>query len=89
MNIKRKIVRILVDITDGWNKEIHEAIEQKIHNEYKISFHQFEDDSLEDVIERKEKMRTYYYQRMSVTATLLLSALALIAATIAIVLQVL
>ncbi|MFP3506915.1 hypothetical protein [Burkholderia sp. SIMBA_062] len=35
---KRKLVRWFVDWTDSWNHEFHEAIEAKIHGEYKKMF---------------------------------------------------
>ncbi|KVD07868.1 hypothetical protein WM04_12260 [Burkholderia ubonensis] len=69
---KRRIVRWFVAWTDSWNREIHEAIEAKVHAEFRAQFPQGlrNEEDTEPMIER---MRSFYYARMTNTATLLVA----------------
>ncbi len=80
--LKRKLVTCFVAWTDGWNREFHEAIEQRVMDEYKRIFP--ESHSTPDEIARTiERMRTFYYQRMVATSTLLLAVASFIVAVLA------
>jgi hypothetical protein len=74
MNIKRKIVRLFVDFTDGWNKELHGAIEANVFAEYKNLFKE-NIGNQEETKEIIERMREFYYARMVNTSVLLLGIL--------------
>lgn len=82
---KRKLVRWFVDWTDSWNHEFHEAIEAKIHGEYKKMF----PDGAADPDETIKGMRSFYYARLTTTATLLLAVVAIAISTISVVLSIL
>lgn len=86
MTIKRTIVRKLVDVTHDWNSEIHQAIEARIYPAYSemIPKEVRESQSSVDTSgEMIEKMRTFYYSRMSMTASLLLAGIAVIISVLA------
>lgn len=87
MSLKRTIVRKLVSMTHEWNSEVHEAIEARIHQAYgeMISKEAHESLSVEASGEMLEKMRTFYYSRMSMTASLLLAGTAVIISVLALV----
>nr|WP_315595530.1 hypothetical protein [uncultured Cupriavidus sp.] len=74
--MKRKLVRAFVRWSDGWNREFHEAIEAKVHAEYKNSFPA--DRDIEEVAKTIEGMRSFYYSRMSATAGLLVAIVSLV-----------
>lgn len=81
MSLKRTIVRKLVDMTHDWNSEIHEAIEVRIRQAYSEMIPKEARESqsaVETSGEMLEKMRTFYYSRMSMTASLLLAGTAVI-----------
>ncbi len=80
MNFKRTIVRKFVDLTDGWNSELHHAIEERVIMEHRRLFPPKDDDDLAQVDKRISDMRAFYYARMSTTSNLLLAATAVIVA---------
>lgn len=74
---KRAIVRWFVGFSHEWNEEFHAEIEQRIRDEYVRVF----PDGIRGEAERTatvEKMRAFYYQRMTTSASLLLSGATLI-----------
>lgn len=83
MTLKRKLARLLVDTIDSWNKEIHQAIEERVIKEYKQTFPYSESDCQEKKIERVENMRNYYKAGISSTASLLTATAALLVSVIA------
>jgi hypothetical protein len=69
---KRRIVRWFVDCTDSWNGEFHDAIEAKVQAEFRKLF----PNGLRDETDPGpmiERMRTFYYARMTNTAMLLVA----------------
>ncbi|MCA8037072.1 hypothetical protein LGM46_29320 [Burkholderia arboris] len=80
---KKEIVQAVVRVTHGWNKEIHEAIEAKISEEFRQSFPNM--DNLEKIAAVKKQMREFYYQRMMNTATLLLATSSLLVAFVSVI----
>ncbi|MGT2457713.1 hypothetical protein ACU4GI_32955 [Cupriavidus basilensis] len=74
--LKRKVVQTLVDWLGEWNEEVHAAIEAKIFAEHRRVF----PDGDDDVAKTIESMRTFYYNRMANTATILIGAVALLVA---------
>lgn len=73
---KRKLVAWFVNLTDGWNKELHDVIESRIEAEYRKCFpvdpEKHGSVDLDKMIEMKDRMRGFYFGRMTVTATLLI-----------------
>ena len=88
MSLKRKLVRLVVDSVDSWNKEVHQALEEKVSAAYKQHFPQYEA-SLKEKNERMNDMRSYYKAGMTTTASLLVAAVALFIAVIALLVAVL
>jgi hypothetical protein len=76
---KRRLVRF-VDWTDSWNREFHEAIEAKVQAEFRKLFPH----GARDTDAMIEKMRGFYYARMTNTSTLLVAILALVIAVLGI-----
>lgn len=76
---KRKLVRAFLDWSSGWNSEIHDAIEAKVHEEYRRLF----PNGARDVDETIGNMRNFYYGRISNTANLLVGILAVLVAFVA------
>ena len=89
MSFKRNLVRCLVRIIDGWNKEIHQVIEERVSLEHRRMFPPNADDDLEVTDKRMQDMRAFYYARMSTTASLMIAAIALLVAAIAFLIAVL
>ncbi len=84
MKFKQMIVNVFVNSTHEWNMAMHNAIERKVHEGFKDTF----PNGLKDQKETEktiESMRTFYYQRMMNTATLLLTAVSLTVALIAVI----
>ena len=82
--IKRKLVRATVRYLSGWNKELHQAIEEQVLDAYKKTFP--DDDRDYDEKEKTVKrMREFYYQRMMNTGALLAGFLSLIALIVSII----
>lgn len=82
MKFKQKIVNSFVNSTHEWNMAMHNAIERKVHEGFKDTF----PNGLKDPKETEEtieSMRTFYYQRMMNTASLLLTGTSLIIALVA------
>ncbi|WP_152603454.1 MULTISPECIES: hypothetical protein [Burkholderia] len=77
---KQWFVRRFVDWTDSWNHEFHEAIEAKVQAEFRQLFPQ----GAENPDAMIEKMRSFYYARMTNTSTLLVAILALVIAVLGI-----
>lgn len=69
---KKRIVRWFVDWTDGWNRELHEAIEANVHEEFRKMFPQGLQNR-EESGPMIERMRSFYYARMMNSATLLVA----------------
>ncbi len=76
---KRRIVRWFVNWTDSWNREFHEAIEANVQAEFKKLF----PEGARDTEAMIEKMRSFYYVRMTNSSTLLVAILALIVSIVA------
>ena len=86
MSLKRTIVRKLEDMTHDRNSEIHEAIEVRIRQAYSEMIPKEARESqsaVETSGEMLENMRTFYYSRMSMTASLLLAGTAVIISELA------
>jgi len=66
---KGKLARWFVDVTDGWNKALHNAFEQNVHEEYRRT----NPNAVGDVEGDIKRMREFYYRRMTNTATLLIA----------------
>ncbi|MFJ1258773.1 hypothetical protein [Cupriavidus sp. CuC1] len=79
--LKRKLVRALVIWTGEWNRELHEAIEAKVFEEYRHSFPAGAKDAPETI----EKMRTFYYNRMTNTANTLIGLVAILVAFVSLI----
>lgn len=77
---KRWLVSWFVDWTDSWNREFHDAIEAKIQAEFQRQFPR----GAEDTDAMIEKMRSFYYARVTNTSTLLVAVAALIIAVLGI-----
>ncbi|HEB3530047.1 TPA: hypothetical protein RZC51_001526 [Burkholderia cenocepacia] len=77
---KRCLVCWFVDWTDSWNREFHEAIEAKIQAEFQRQFPRGAEESDAMI----EKMRSFYYARVTSTSTLLVAVAALIIAVLGI-----
>ncbi|EAS2156617.1 hypothetical protein BZH12_17345 [Salmonella enterica] len=84
MKLKQKIVNAFVNSTHEWNMAMHNAIERKVHEGFKDTFPNGLNDP-EETEKRIESMRTFYYQRMMNTASLLLTGSSLIIALMALV----
>ncbi|MNC33083.1 hypothetical protein D3C75_814650 [compost metagenome] len=82
--IKRKLVNKFVDITDTWNKELHQTIEKKVRDEYLKLFPEGRE-SMEDMLRTMNGMREFYYQRMMVTASLLIASTSMLVAALALI----
>ena len=82
--IKRKIVRATVKFLDGWNNELHVAIESQVQTAYKGYFPHGHSDP-ESAQKQMTKMRDFYYQRMMNTGVLLIGLLSLVVALIALI----
>lgn len=78
---KRKIIAAFFKWTDGWNSEIHNYVESRVHFEY-LSISR---EGLEGAENRIEKMRDFYYMRISNTANLLIGAVALFVAFVSLI----
>ncbi|MBU9219226.1 hypothetical protein KTD55_34820 [Burkholderia gladioli] len=78
---KRRIVRWFVSWSDSWNREFHEAIEAKVQAEFRRQF----PEGARDAEAMIEKMRSFYYARMTNTSTLLVAILALFVSIVALV----
>jgi len=77
---KRRLVRWFVNWTDSWNREFHEAIEAKVHAEFRQLF----PEGAQDTEAMIEKMRSFYYARMTGTSMLSMSIAALVIALLGI-----
>lgn len=84
MKIKQKIVNALVNSTHEWNMAMHNAIERKVFEGFKETFPNGLNDPAE-TDKRIESMRTFYYQRMMNTASLLLTGASMIIALAALI----
>jgi hypothetical protein len=78
---KKRVVQWFVRWTDSWNREFHEAIERNVQNEFKRMF----PDGAKDTEAMIEKMRGFYYARMTNTSTLLVAIIALLVSFLALV----
>lgn len=78
---KRRIVRWFVSWTDSWNREFHEAIEANVQAEFRRLF----PEGARDTEAMIEKMRSFYYARMTNTSALLVAILALLVSIVALV----
>ncbi|WP_227474536.1 hypothetical protein [Escherichia coli] len=84
MKIKQKIVNAFVNSTHEWNMAMHNAIERKVQAGFKETFPNGFNNP-DETQERIESMRTFYYQRMMNTASLLLTSASMIIALIALI----
>lgn len=88
MSFKKMVVKTLIDFTNEWNNEIHQAIEERVMTHSLQTFPPRED----ECPERREKQisdsRAFYYARMSTTASLLIAGAAFLLALIAILLTI-
>ncbi|HFF8940177.1 hypothetical protein [Serratia marcescens] len=81
--LRKKVVRAFIDYTDPWNKEFHNAIEEKVHQAYRQTFPDPESHNAEERDERIKNMREFYYARMTNTAVILLATFSVMVALIA------
>lgn len=81
---KRAIVRWFVGLTNGWNEELHQAIEQRVQDGYRRDFAQ----AAHVDVELIKQMREFYYQRMMATASLLIGGAAFIVSLVALLISV-
>lgn len=79
--MKRYIARKVVSWINGWNQEFHDAIEEKILAEYRQTF----PPGLPAAGETLERMRSFYYTRLTGTATILLAIISVLVALVALV----
>jgi hypothetical protein len=79
--IKRKLIAAFFKLTDSWNGEIHNYLESKIQTEYQRNF----PNRTEGVEEMIQKMRDFYYMRISNTANLLIAIAALLTACVSLI----
>lgn len=87
MSLNRKLVRLFVSFIDGWNKELHQALEERVLREYQRSFPD-NNDSREEREKRIADMRAYYKAGITTTASLLVAAIALLVSVIALIVAV-
>lgn len=85
MTVRRAVVRKILGFADGWNHEIHQAIEEKILENCKDTFPLHSNEDLLEHQERIREMRSFYYARISTTANLLIAAMALVVAVFALI----
>lgn len=87
MKYKQKIADAFVRHTHEWNMAMHNAIERNILDAYKKRFPNGprNPDDAEGLI---ESMRTFYYQRMINTGSLLLTGVSLLVAMVALIVAV-
>ncbi|CAI2035430.1 hypothetical protein [Serratia quinivorans] len=90
---RRWLVRKFISLTDGWNKEFHDAIEENVFLEYHKLFptkntDDFSEGQLEERRKQIEKMREFYYQRMVQTSSLLIGGISILIAIIALIISV-
>lgn len=78
---KRRIVRWFVDRTDSWDREFHDATEANVQAEFRNQ----RPDGAPDTEVMVEKMRSFYYERMTNTSTLPVAILALIVSIVVLV----
>lgn len=81
MNFKNTVVRALLRWVDGWNKEIHSAIEANVFSEHNKMFPGGSDG--EKIETRINDMRTFYYARLTNTANLLVACVAVLVSIVA------
>lgn len=74
--LMRRVARALVNWTDEWNQEVHEAVEAKVREEYNRSF----PNGAKDARQTIEEMRTFYYGRMANTMNALIGGVAVLVA---------
>ncbi len=80
---KRRFVTLAINFTDGWNREIHSAIENKVMANCKETF------PAGDVeVAQVEMMRKFYYSRMAITANLLAASTAALVSIVALIVSV-
>lgn len=71
--LKRRLVRMLVNWTGEWNREVHEAIEAKVFEEHGRLFPNGEPDAATTISD----MRAFYYSRMANTTNALIGGVAI------------
>jgi len=88
---QKKLARWFVDWTDGWNRELHEAIEAKVRAAYSSMYSNPEGGKvdLEQMDKRMREMRDFYYARMTNTSMLLVAFAALVVSVLAMVVSIL
>jgi hypothetical protein len=64
---------------DGWNQEIHRAVEDNVFREHRLLFPEGSDGGGSEI----DKMREFYYARLMTTANLLVTCVALLVAVTA------
>lgn len=87
MNFKRTLVRKLLDFADGWNHEIHEDIEKRVSKNLQETFPPH--DSVDPYQREKLRgdMRSFYYDRISMTTNLLIAIATFVVALLALVMS--
>ncbi|WP_431020828.1 hypothetical protein ACQ4K0_32135 [Burkholderia cepacia] len=87
---QKKLARWFVEWTDGWNREVHEAIEAKIRAAYSSMYSDPEGGKvdLEQMDKRMREMRDFYYARMTNTSMLLVAIVALAVSVLALVVSI-
>jgi hypothetical protein len=76
MGFKRVVVRMFLRCADGWNQEIHRAVEDNVFREHRRLFPGGTDGGGSEI----RKMREFYHARLMTTANLLVTCVALLVA---------
>lgn len=84
MKNKQKIVDWFINSTHEWNMAMHNAIERKVFEGFKETYPNGLKNH-DETNEKIESMRTFYYQRMMNTASLLLTSASMIIALVALI----
>lgn len=79
MGFKRVVVRMSLRWADGWNGEIHRAVEDNVFREHARLFPEGSDGDGSMI----SKMRAFYHVRLMTTANLLVTCVALLVSIVA------
>jgi hypothetical protein len=77
--MRRRLVRAFVNWASPWNRDIHEAIEAKVFEEFNRMFPQ----GVTDTESTIDGMRTAYYARMTNTTNLLVAGASFLVSLVA------
>ncbi|MEI7430309.1 MAG: hypothetical protein WCL27_07615 [Betaproteobacteria bacterium] len=77
--MRRRLVRAFISWASSWNKDIHEAIEAKVFEEFNATF----PNEITDTASTIEGMRAAYYTRMTNTTNVLVAGASLLVSLVA------